>query len=104
MLFLDSNFVTRYNNHPRRTIETPGTAIIASEWYRERLGISKHTDVDLDISSSDCAYGRMRACLDHPQVVVRLATKLAIWSVVLGVAGALLGALGILLGMISLCK
>ena len=55
---------------------------------------SKH---ELQITEVDNWHGKINACLQHPQVIVRIATWLGIISVVEGL-------IGFVLGIISLCK
>ncbi len=99
MLHIDSNYIHRYNQARRKTIVTPQAAIVLNEWYRTRLDISKGAEVDLDVISANTAFGRLRASLTHPQIVVRLATHLALWSVVLGAVGLVFGAIGYYFGL-----
>ena len=65
-----------------------------NEWYRKRLGgleTKPKIDYPLVIEKADSWYGKIRACLQHPQNVVRIATRLGIISFALGVFGLFLG-------------
>jgi hypothetical protein len=97
VLSIDQNFLRTYNQPPRIQITEPQSALVTAEWYRRRLGVGTRTEAEIDVTAANCIWGRIRACLDHPQVVVRLAVILALWSVALGLIGAALG-------IISLCK
>lgn len=100
-LQIDDNFLTEYNNdsHDSRRfkINTPETAIVMSGWFRAGLGdLLKQNDYPLEIVSCNGRWGRLRACMHHPQVVVRVAAWLGVTSVALGLVG-------VVLGVISLC-
>ena len=99
-LSIDDNFVCSYNES-QRTLEItePRSALVASEWYRKRLGICTCTEAEIVVTPSNCGYWQIRACLDHPQIVVRLAVMLALWSVVLSFV---FGFISIGLGIVSL--
>jgi hypothetical protein len=63
-----------------------------SHWYRSKLGTPKEplktqTEHPLNIKAFDRWYefGTLRACWGHPQVIVRVAVKLAALSVLLGI-------------------
>jgi hypothetical protein len=93
---IDPNFLLRYNQSPRSSIDEPAHSIVMSEWYRDRLGnLSKQTEIELELVLADNAWAGLRACLQHPQIVVRLSTKLAIVSVMLGLIGLLFGVLSL---------
>lgn len=91
-LKIDENYLKNYNDN-RRVSELKGAdkAIVVSEWYRKRLGgIETKQFHDLKISISNGLWGKFRASIGHPQVVVRLATWLAVISVTLGALGIFL--------------
>ena len=98
-LKIDDNFLRDYNQQGggRIAIGNPRAALVISEWYRSRLGLQTRTDVEIDWKAADNFWGQVRACLDHPQIVVRLPT----W---LGVLGTILGIVGIILGAVPLFK
>jgi hypothetical protein len=85
-LEIDDNYIFVYNNPPRENIDESKATIIISAWYRKKLGgINTKTNHDLEITAANGWFGKLRANLQHPQVVVRMATWLAIISVGLGV-------------------
>lgn len=69
-----------------------------SAWYRRRLGIRRGRQ---SLTIKYCKetprpfWWQLRACLDHPQVVVRLATVLAIIGIGLGLIALGLGIVGV---------
>jgi hypothetical protein len=96
-LSIDGNFLREYNQPWRIQIDDPAVALVAAEWYRRRLGLETQTDAEIDVKLAKGYWAKVRACLDHPQVVVRLPTILGLWSVVLA-------AIGVALGIIALFK
>lgn len=95
-LQIDGNFLAQYNAHPRIKIAAPATALVISAWYRASLGgLETQTNLKLQISPTNSWWAHFRACVQHPQIVVRLAT----W---LGGLGFILGVIGLLLGVASL--
>lgn len=95
-LQLEKNFLAGYNQSPRFTITNPESSIVMAGWYRARLGgLETQQDYSLNIISADSGCGKVRACLDNTQVVVRVAAWLGILSVALGVVGIFLGALSL---------
>jgi hypothetical protein len=98
VLQIDPNFLRIYNQHPRIQISDPECSIVMAEWYRVRLGgLETQKEYKLKIVNASSFCGKVRACLDHPQTVVRVATWLGIWSFFLGLVGISLGALSICL-------
>jgi hypothetical protein len=85
-LQLGENYLHRYNTNDRTfKITDKNSTIVANEWYRRKLQIENTYDsVEFDISKCENPYGHLRACLDNPQIVIRLATELGIISVILG--------------------
>ncbi len=71
-----------------------------SAWYRACLDIREDPQ-NLQNLTIDCKdtprpfWWQLRACLEHPQVVIRLATRLAIISLGLGILGLLLAIFGV---------
>jgi len=97
-LQIDENYKTIYNQSPRKSIEDNIHTITMNEWYRKRLGITNTKSYyDLVIKPANCLCGKLVANFQHPQIVVRLATWLALISVILGI-------LSIILGIVSICK
>lgn len=87
-LEIDDNYIFAYNNPPREKIDKSKATITISAWYRKRLGgINTKTNHEIEIRAANCWLGNLRANLQHPQVVVRMATWLAIISVGLGAFG-----------------
>lgn len=96
-LQIEKNFLTKYNQSPRFTISDPNSSIVMSSWYRARLGgLETQRDYPLDVQVADGWWGKLRACLHHPQIVVRVAAWLGIVGVVLGIVGLLLGVASLL--------
>lgn len=85
---IDKNFINDYNESEHtEKIDEPDSALVAAEWYRIRLGVEKGTKAEIKVTLANNCYGHIRACLAHPQLVVRLATWLGLLSVVLGLIG-----------------
>jgi len=95
-LQIGRNYLKRYNTNDRTyRIGDKGASIVMSEWYRKKLGIKEtRTDIEFDVTEKDYLWGHLMASLHHPQIVVRLAMKLAILSVILGLIGVFLGIAG----------
>ena len=96
VLQIGENYLNRYNTNDRTfQIRDKTASIVMSEWYRKKLGIKKTQDeIEFDFVITDNYLGHVGASLQHPQIVVRLAMKLAIISVVLGAVGVCLGICG----------
>lgn len=90
VLTIDKNFLRAYNKSPRKSIsevDTP-TALVASHWYRTRLGgLNTQNKYEIIVTPANGYYGRVRACLDHPQVAIRIATQLGLLGLILGIVG-----------------
>lgn len=96
-LQFEDNFLQKYNQSPRFTIDNPESSVVMNGWYRARLGgLQTQREYPLDIAQADSWRGKIRACMDHPQVVVRVAVWLGLLSVALGVVGVLLGIISVL--------
>ncbi|MHA2030598.1 MAG: hypothetical protein ACXAC2_14720 [Candidatus Kariarchaeaceae archaeon] len=90
-LEIDKNFLKEYNQPYRITINDTDKVIVINEWYRKQLGgLNTKQEYDLEIRAANNMWGRLWTNFYHPQVVVRLATKLAILSVILGVVSILI--------------
>ncbi len=95
-LQLEENFLKRYNHPPRYTIKHPGSSMVMSAWYRIRLGgLETQREYALEVTAADSWCGKIRACVHHPQIVVRVAVWLGLLSVVLGALGAVLGVISV---------
>ena len=95
-LQIEKNFLASYNQNSRLTITCPASSIVMSAWYRARLGgLETQQDYLLEISAANNYWGKLLACMHHPQIVVRVAVWLGVISVALGVAGVFLGVISI---------
>ena len=92
VLKIDENFIRDYNRPEkyRIPINDLKSTLVVSEWYRTRLGLERNTEAEIELTSANGFCGRLYACLQHPQVVVRLSTRLGIWSVFLSAIGIIL--------------
>ena len=92
-LQIDSNFRRKYSeSEDRIPIDEPTSSLVISCWYRKLLGdLPSKSEYELEILPADNLWGRLRSCLQHPQVVVRLGIWLAMISAILGVIGVVLG-------------
>jgi hypothetical protein len=91
-LEIDENYLSFYNNAPRESIDKSKATITISAWYRKKLGgINTKSNQELEIRAANGWHGKLLANLHHPQVVVRMATWLALISLGLGILGLLLG-------------
>ncbi len=105
-LQLERNFRERYNKPPRAPINESDMdlALVVNHWYRARLGqpgepLRTKTEYSLTVRSVSGPCARIRACLDHPQVVVRVSSWLGILGFLLGTAGVLFGLVSIAFGV-----
>jgi hypothetical protein len=93
-LSIDTNFVRAYNQGDRYQITDPANSIVLNEWYRTHLGdLRTQVDYDLNVENAEHLVGRLRSCIHHPQIVVRIAAWISLLSLLLGVIGIALGAL-----------
>jgi hypothetical protein len=96
-LQLDANFLDEYNNRPRTLcIGSPESSIVMSYWYRAKLG---DRDKPLECETSPALriaaarpwarrwWGKLRACMNHPQLAMRVAVWLALLSIALAIIG-----------------
>ncbi len=87
----EKNFLTEYNQSPRINIDVPASSIVMGYWYRARLGGLETQEVyPLDVKAAKPVWGNLRACMQHPQVIVRVAVWLGLLSVGLGLLGVIL--------------
>lgn len=90
-LQFDDNFLHHYSQSPRLKIDSPESSIIMSSWYRARLGdLETQRQYSLDIGVANGWWGKLRACMHHPQIIVRVAVWLGAISVALGVVGVVM--------------
>jgi len=89
-LEIDNNYLKEYNQPSRYQIQDNETSSVVTmnDWYRKKLGnLEKNQEYDLQVEEHNTVQGRLCACFGHPQTVVRVATKLGLWSVALGIIG-----------------
>jgi len=95
-LGIDSNFLHRYNEGDRRRkIENSDSAIVMNQWFRAKLGSSSapletQGEYRLRATPANFLWGRLRACLQHPQLAIRLSTWLSILGTLLGFLGLMI--------------
>lgn len=91
-LQIDKNFERQYAESSHTSTLEKSTALVVGRWYREKLGgIETGSQEKLIIRVRDDMWGSFRACVDHPQICIRLATRLAVISVALGITSLALG-------------
>lgn len=97
---IDRNFLAQYKQSALE-IENPDEALVMSEWYRNALGgfattIMSGDHVKLDITPAKIPVWRsLRASCHHPDIAVRVGTRL-------GVLGAWLGLVGLVPALLEL--
>lgn len=85
-LQIDQNYLKDYKKGNTNTLPNNEPTITLNSWYRTKLGLEEtNKDYNLLVKPSNHLYGRFRASIGHPQMVVRLATWLAIISTILGI-------------------
>lgn len=90
---IDSNFLRHYNEPPRIQITDPVHALVIGGWHRAMLGnLPTRQHAELTIVPCLTAWGKVRACIDHPQTVVRVGAWLGLIGLLLGIVGTILGA------------
>jgi hypothetical protein len=93
-LQIDGNFLRAYNQEKRIHITEPEKALVIGGWHRMLLGeLKTKQDVDLKITPCNSYWGKLRACMQHPQLVVRISTNLGLIGLGLGILGLVLGGL-----------
>ncbi len=100
---IDRNFLRRYNQRPRLAIDCQQNTIVVGEWYRTALAIDGTTRKDnvtgrvaLIVEPAKLwGWRSLRAACHHPDLVVRLGTRLGLLGAWLGVLGVWLGLLGV---------
>ncbi len=105
---IDDSFYKFYTKRPETVKDfDKSNTIIMSEYYRDRFGISeddlknKENEYNLIISKYDCFFQKIRAFLEHPNDVVKIATILAIISIIVT---SVLGLISIILAILSYLK
>lgn len=89
-LEIDNNYLNEYNQPSRYQISNTESVVTMNDWYRKKLGnLEKNREYKLEIEEKNGPWGKLLACLHHPQTIVRVATRLGLWSVVLGGVGVL---------------
>ncbi len=86
-LQIEGNFLRLYNQSPRFFIDAdkPESAIVVSAWYRAHLGnLETQQEYVLEVANANSSWGKLRSCMQHPQLVVRVAVWLGLISVGLG--------------------
>jgi len=101
-LGIDKNFLKNYDEigGGRKLIQFDKDVLVVNEWYRKLLSLddwSNQSEYELDITIVDNWIGKLWSCFHHPQIIVRIASRLAVISVIEGI-------IGIVLGAISICK
>ncbi|HEV3275561.1 MAG TPA: hypothetical protein VG860_01990 [Terriglobia bacterium] len=99
---IDANFLTQYKQQTQE-IEKPDEALVISEWYRDALGGFPTTrmsgsQVKLEITPAQIPGWRsLRASCHHPDIAVRVGTRL-------GVLGAWLGLVSLVPALLELAN
>lgn len=95
-----------YDEFGRALPDRDGKGLIfINEYYRARLGRPEVRRIhDLTVSPANRWWNHTRACLQHPQVGIRLPTQLGLWGLTLGVVAILLGGIGVWLGILAVQK
>jgi hypothetical protein len=107
---IDPNFRTQYNDRQHTlNIQNSCEALVISQWYRDALGDfeTKKGQVELEITPARIwGWRSIRACCHHPEIAVRVGTRLGVlgaWLGIIGLAAALLnmadikGSLGVII-------
>ena len=93
-LKFEENFLNAYNQPGRAKIIDPANSLVIGGWHRAlRGGLPTKEDAAVEIKFSGGWWGGFRACVDHPQTVVRMAAWLSAIGLLLGILGAVLGTL-----------
>jgi hypothetical protein len=96
---IDDNFIDSYNKSERtENITDRNNSIVISAYYRDMLGgieTKKEYEFEIIRICKFNYYSKIKTLRQHPDNIVKVATWLAIISIVIGI-------LGILLSMLSL--
>lgn len=86
-LEIDKNYLTEYTGY---TIKETDLVITMNGWYRKQLGkLEKNKEYELEVKEYNNVYGKLMACLFHPQTIVRIATRLGLLSIAIGIVSVL---------------
>jgi len=97
-LEIDGNFVKKYKEKTGKLIDSPENVLIINEWYRKRLGnLELKQEYDLEIYYEVDFPGRVRAVMQHPQEAIRIASWLALASILIGVFGLAISLISLIL-------
>lgn len=104
---VDDNFIKWYNQPGRIPITSRQQTIVMSGWYRGALGFLETTGDDnktnrreLDVQPAGMsAWAGLRAASHHPDLVVRLSTRLGVLGTWLGIVGLVAGLAPLLVQM-----
>lgn len=90
-------WIERWTKRRQKIPSASENLAFISLWYRNRLGIGiGHQSLAIEYRDTPRPFWwQVRACIDHPQVVVRLATLLAIIGLGLGILALGLGIAGV---------
>jgi len=93
---VDEYYLKRFTEQTGHTVDETAQHVFINAWYRKALGLTtRQGPIKLAIVADESLPGKLRACLQHPQVVVRIATVLGLWSVALGIISLALGILSL---------
>jgi hypothetical protein len=97
VILAQDNFIERYNRNARtKKVSSDTPFLVSNEWYRDHLGLAKHETATLELRAFPWLplfVAQALSSFRHPDNSVRLATDIALVSLLLGVIGLLLGAL-----------
>jgi len=97
-LYADRHYAKRWLKRSL-AIDAKDEMFFVSEWYRLRLGIDEDSYAEIPIRietyDSESVLWQLRACLQHPQIVVFIAS-------ILGIVGTGLGLIGLGLVLIAI--
>lgn len=95
---IDDNYIIQYNQPPRRIIANPKEAIVLSTYYRDKLADRAKSK---EIKTSNIYefeikkvwrfnyFRKILALVQHPDNAIKIATWLAIISIIIGLLGLL---------------
>ncbi len=98
---IDERFVSYYAESPKRLpITDIERAIVISDYYRDNLGgIQTKNDYTFEIEKIPkyCCLPRLKAFWYHPDNAIKVATRLAVTSIVLGIIGIALAVISMVI-------